>query len=195
MIYIGIGANLGDREKTLQNAVGVLDAHPEIAVVATSAVYETAPVGVVDQPRFLNAALQIRSRLSVRKLLNYLLLVERQFGRTRRTRWGPRTVDLDILLYGDVVIHQPGLQVPHPHLHERAFVLIPLCDLNPHLKHPVLRQSMRVLAASLRDSPVRKIEGLNLLKREDGRGKAKGERRKTGEARRGKASPLHTAQL
>ena len=170
MIYIGIGANLGDREKTLQNAVGVLDAHPEIAVIATSAVYETAPIGGVDQPRFLNAVLQICTRLSVRKLLNYLLSVERQFGRTRRTRWGPRTLDLDILFYGDAVIHQPGLQVPHPHLHERAFVLIPLCDLNPHLEHPVLRQSMRVLAASLRDSPVRKIEGLNLLKREEGRG-------------------------
>ena len=165
MIYIGIGANLGTRGDTLQNAVGVLDTHPEIAVVATSAVYETAPIGGVDQPDFLNAVLQIRTRLSVRELLNYLLSVERQFGRTRRTRWSPRTLDLDILLYGDVVIHQPGLQVPHPHLHERAFVLIPLCDLNPHLKHPVLRQSMRVLAASLRDSPVRKIEGLNLLKR------------------------------
>ena len=165
MIYIGIGANLGDREKTLQEAVRVLNAHPEIAVVAASAVYETAPVGVIDQPDFLNAVLQIRTRLSARKLLNDLLAVERQFGRTRRTRWGPRTLDLDILLYGDAVIHQPGLCVPHPHLHERAFVLIPLCDLDPHLKHPISRQSMRVLAAALRDSPVRKIEGLNLLKR------------------------------
>lgn len=165
MIYIGIGANLGDREKTLQEAVGVLNAHPEIAVVATSEVYETAPVGVIDQPDFLNAVLQIRTRLSARKLLNDLLAVERQFGRTRRTRWAPRTLDLDILFYGDAVIHQPGLCVPHPHLHERAFVLIPLCDLAPHLKHPISRQSMRVLAAALRDSPVRKIEGLNLLKR------------------------------
>lgn len=165
MIYIGIGANLGDREKTLQEAVRVLNAHPEIAVVAASAVYETAPVGVIDQPDFLNAVLQIRTRLSARKLLCCLLAVERQFGRTRRTRWGPRTLDLDILLYGDAVIHQPGLCVPHPHLHERAFVLIPLCDLDPHLKHPISRQSMRVLAASVCDSSVRKIEGLNLLKR------------------------------
>lgn len=165
MIYIGIGANLGNRKDTLRNAVGVLDAQPEIAVVAASAVYETAPIGVVDQPRFLNAVLQIRTRLSARKLLCCLLAVERQFGRTRRTRWGPRTLDLDILLYGDAVIRQPGLRVPHPHMHERAFVLVPLCDLNPHLEHPVLRQSMRVLATSLRDSPVRKIEGLNLLKK------------------------------
>ena len=165
MIYIGIGANLGDREKTLQEAVGILDAHPKIDVAAASSVYETAPVGVVDQPHFLNAVLQIRTRLSARKLLNCLLAVERQFGRVRQTRWGPRTLDLDILLYGDAVIHQQGLQVPHPHLHERAFVLIPFCDLNPDLKHPVLGHSIQFLAGSLCDSPVRKIEGLNVRKK------------------------------
>ena len=166
MTYIGIGANLGNREKTLQDATGILDAKPEIAVVAASAVYETAPIGVTDQPYFLNAVLQIHTSLSARSLLNCLLAIEREFGRVRQTRWGPRTLDLDILFYGDTVIDQPGLQVPHPHLHERAFVLIPLCDLKPDLKHPVLGQSIQFLTDSLgMDLPVRKIEGLNLITR------------------------------
>ncbi len=164
MIYIGIGANLGDREKTLQEATDILNAKPEIAVVAVSAVYETDPVGVVDQPYFLNAVLQVHTSLSARNLLNCLLAIERKFGRLRETRWGPRTLDLDILLYGDAIINLPGLQVPHPHLHERAFVLVPLCDLKPDLKHPVLGQSILSLTDSLGiDLPVRKIEGLNLI--------------------------------
>ncbi len=163
MIYIGIGANLGDREKTLQEATDILNAKPEIAVVAASAVYETDPIGVVDQPYFLNAVLQVHTSLSARSLLNCLLAIERKFGRVRQTRWGPRTLDLDILFYGDNVINQPGLQVPHPHLQERAFVLIPLCDLKPDLKHPVLDQSIQFLTDSLgMDLPVRKIEGLSL---------------------------------
>lgn len=164
MIYIGIGANLGDREKTLQKATGILNAKPEIAVVAASAVYETAPIGVTDQPYFLNAVLQVHTSLSARSLLNCLLAIERKFGRIRETRWGPRTLDLDILLYGDAIINQPGLQVPHLHLHERAFVLVPLCDLKPDLKHPVLGQSIQFLTESLdMDLSVRKIEGLNLI--------------------------------
>ncbi len=164
MIYIGIGANLGDREKTLQDATGILNEKPEIAIIAASAVYETAPIGVVDQPYFLNAVLQVHTSLSARSLLNCLLAIERKFGRLRETRWGPRTLDLDILLYSDAIINQPGLQVPHPHLHERAFVLVPLCDLKPDLKHPVLGQSIQFLTKSLgRDLPVRKIEGLNLI--------------------------------
>jgi 2-amino-4-hydroxy-6-hydroxymethyldihydropteridine diphosphokinase len=175
VIYIGIGANLGDREKTLQEATDILNTNPEIAVIAASAVYETAPIGVVDQPYFLNAVLQVYTSLSARSLLNCLLAIERKFGRLRETRWGPRTLDLDILLYGDAVINQPGLQVPHPHLHERAFVLAPLCDLKPDLKHPVLGQSIQFLTESLNkgtsahalgmDLPVRKIEGLNLIKK------------------------------
>ena len=173
MIYIGIGANLGDREKTLQKATGILNAKPKIAVVAASAVYETAPIGVTDQPYFLNAVLQVHTSLSARSLLNCLLAIERKFDRIRETRWGPRTLDLDILLYGDAIINQPGLQVPHPHLHERAFVLVPLCDLKPDLKHPVLGQSIQFLTESLNkgtsahalgmDFSVQKIEGLNLI--------------------------------
>lgn len=164
MIYIGIGANLGDREKTLQDATGILNEKPEIAIIAASAVYETAPIGVVDQPYFLNAVLQVHTSLSARSLLNCLLAIERKFGRQRETRWGPRTLDLDILLYGDAIINQPGLQVPHPHLHERAFVLVPLCDLKPDLKHPVLGHSIQFLTDALGlDLSVRKIEGLNLI--------------------------------
>ncbi len=178
--YIGMGANLGARKKTLQEATGVLDVQPQVAVIAASDVYETAPVGVVDQPPFLNAVLQVKTRCSARRLLNCLLAIEQKFGRSRETQWGPRTLDLDILLYGDEVIHQPGLQVPHPRLHERAFVLAPLCDLNPDLKHPILGQSIQFLAASQNkgtsahalgmDLPMSKIEGLQLMAKSSGQG-------------------------
>ena len=162
--FVGIGANLGAREETLRRAVEVLDAESGIAVVAASSVYETAPVGIVDQPYFLNAVLRVDTELSAQRLLDRLLLIEEQFGRVRKTKWGPRTLDLDILLYGDAVINQPGLQVPHPHLHKREFVLAPLCDLIPDLPHPLLGDSFQSLAASLdMDASVKKINSLDLM--------------------------------
>jgi len=155
---------MGNRESTLQEAVAVLDAEAHIDVVAASSVYETAPVDVVDQPHFLNAVLEIETRLSALALLDRLLMIEQQFGRVRKTRWGPRTLDLDILLYGKATINQPGLQIPHPHLHKREFVLAPLCDLIPKHEHPVLGKSFRALAkALLGQSQVRKIVGLELM--------------------------------
>ncbi len=129
--YIGVGANLGDREATIRAALAAL---PD--VVGVSQLRETDPVGVVDQPPFLNGAAVLETDCSPRKLLDALLAVERKLGRERRERWGPRTIDLDLLLYGDETIDEPGLTVPHPRLHERRFALEPLLDLDPELAIP-----------------------------------------------------------
>jgi 2-amino-4-hydroxy-6-hydroxymethyldihydropteridine diphosphokinase len=133
--FVGLGSNLGDRERNLLEAVGHLG---EIGLVRVSSFRETDPVGVVDQPNFLNAVAELSSDLSPRELLDRLLEIERGLGRdrTKEERWGPRTIDLDLLLYGDETIDEPGLQVPHPRLHERLFVLEPLGDLDPDLVVP-----------------------------------------------------------
>ncbi|MGZ8783463.1 MAG: 2-amino-4-hydroxy-6-hydroxymethyldihydropteridine diphosphokinase [Gaiellaceae bacterium] len=129
--YIGLGSNLGDREATIRAALAALP-----GVVAVSELRETEPVGVVDQPPFLNGAAALDTELSPRALLDALLAVERELGRVRDERWGPRTLDLDLLLYGTETIEEPGLTVPHPRLHERRFALEPLLDLDPELVVP-----------------------------------------------------------
>jgi 2-amino-4-hydroxy-6-hydroxymethyldihydropteridine diphosphokinase len=135
--FVGLGANLGDREETLRRAVELLGAEEGVDVVAVSALRETDPVGVVEQPRFLNGATEIETRLPPRELLETLLRLERKLGRVRGgIRWGPRTVDLDLLVYGDEEIDEPGLHVPHPRLHERRFALQPLAELDPELVIP-----------------------------------------------------------
>ena len=135
--YVGLGSNLGDREATLRDALELLGAHVEVRAV--SSFRETEPVGVVDQPRFLNGAAAVDTTLSPRELLDALLAVERSLGRTREgPRFGPRTIDLDLLLYGDESLDEPGLTVPHPRLHERAFALDPLAELDPGLVVPGL---------------------------------------------------------
>jgi 2-amino-4-hydroxy-6-hydroxymethyldihydropteridine diphosphokinase len=135
--YIGLGANLGDRAGTLRDALAALDALDGIEVVAVSGFRETDPVGYLDQPRFLNGAAALETVLAPRELLDALLAVERSLGRTREgPRFGPRTIDLDLLLYGDESFDEPGLTVPHPRLHERAFALEPLVELDPGLVVP-----------------------------------------------------------
>jgi 2-amino-4-hydroxy-6-hydroxymethyldihydropteridine diphosphokinase len=135
--YVGLGANLGEREAMLRRAVDLLAAEPGIEVVAVSAFRETAPVGFAAQPLFLNAVAALETRLPARALLERLLAVERTLGRTREgPRFGPRTIDLDLLLYGDEVITETGLTVPHPRLHERRFALEPLAELDDNLVVP-----------------------------------------------------------
>lgn len=135
--YVGLGANLGDREGTLQSAIELLGEVDGIDVVGVSAIRETDPVGVLDQPRFLNGAVAVETVLSPRELLDALLEVERRLGRVRDgQRWGPRIVDLDLLVYDDLVVDEPGLRVPHPRLHERGFALEPLAELDPALEVP-----------------------------------------------------------
>ena len=146
--YVALGSNLGDREGTLRSALDALAAEPGIDVVAVSRFYDTEPVGFVDQPRFLNGAAALETELPARELLERLLAVELRFGRSREDvpPQGPRTIDLDLLLYGDAEIDEPGLRVPHPRLHERRFVLQPLADLDPALEVPGNGQVQDILA-------------------------------------------------
>ena len=135
---VGLGANLGDARASVLGALGVLDLLPSTRVLRASKLYRTPAWGQTEQPDFINAAAVLETGLDARALLQRLLAIERDFGRTRVAgeRWGPRTLDLDLLLFGDAVIDEPGLQVPHPHMHERAFVLLPLAYIAPELSIP-----------------------------------------------------------
>lgn len=148
--YVGLGANLGDREENVRRALGLLAAHREIEVVSVSSLRETDPVGYLEQPRFLNGAVALETSLEPRALLDALLAVERRLGRVRGDgpRFGPRPIDLDLLLYEDVVLDEPGLVLPHPRLHERSFVLEPLAELEPGLVVPG-RGPVEMLLAAL----------------------------------------------
>jgi 2-amino-4-hydroxy-6-hydroxymethyldihydropteridine diphosphokinase len=136
--YVALGSNLGDREAMLRGAVDALAETTGIRVVAVSRLIDTAPVGNVDQPRFLNGAVALETQLTARELLDVLLALEQRFGRVREgvPAHGPRTLDLDLLVYGDAEIDEPGLRIPHPRLHERSFVLEPLADVAPALEVP-----------------------------------------------------------
>ena len=135
--YIGLGANLGPREITIQRALDLLAAEQGVRLVELSTLRETDPVGVLDQPMFLNGVAALDTTLSAREVLDALLRVERELGRVRDgERWGPRTIDLDLLVYGSEAVDEPGLSVPHPRLHERQFVLEPLVELDPELEIP-----------------------------------------------------------
>jgi 2-amino-4-hydroxy-6-hydroxymethyldihydropteridine diphosphokinase len=141
LAYVGLGSNLGDREQALRQAAALIGAG------RLSTIRETEPWGLADQPRFLNAVAQLETELTARALLESLLDVERRLGRERRgPQWGPRTIDLDLLLYGDEQIDEAGLTVPHPRLHERLFVLEPLAELDPSLKIPGIGTVQAALA-------------------------------------------------
>jgi 2-amino-4-hydroxy-6-hydroxymethyldihydropteridine diphosphokinase len=146
--YIGLGSNLGDREESLRAALSRLG---ELGQVRASAFRETEPVGVTNQPRFLNAAAELETDLGPRELLARLLEIERELGRERaaETRWGPRPIDLDLLVYGEETIDEPGLTVPHPRLAERRFALEPLHELAPALTLPDGRRIRELLAAQV----------------------------------------------
>ncbi len=131
--YLGLGSNLGDREGMLRSAVAALSAADDVAVAAISPVYETPPGGPVPQGPYLNACVTVETRLSPRALLDLCLAIERRHGRERAVRWGPRTLDIDILDYGGQHLDERGLALPHPRLSERAFVLVPLADIAPKL--------------------------------------------------------------
>lgn len=148
LAYIGLGANLGDREATVRRAIARLSENDDVEVVAVSTLRETDPVGVVDQPRFLNGVVAAETTLEPRDLLATLLAIESDLGRVRGERWGPRILDLDLLVYGDLVVDEPGLTVPHPRLHDRRFVLEPLAELDPELRIPGRGRASDLLAAS-----------------------------------------------
>ncbi|EGQ1647573.1 2-amino-4-hydroxy-6-hydroxymethyldihydropteridine diphosphokinase [Staphylococcus pseudintermedius] len=135
-VYLGLGSNMGDREAQLKAAIDLLDAHDKINVVAISPIYETKPVGYTEQPDFLNLCLHIQTQLSAQDLLKVALETEAELYRVRKVRWGPRTMDIDILLYGDEIIEEDDLTVPHPRMTERAFVMVPLNDIAANVTEP-----------------------------------------------------------
>ena len=148
---IGLGANLGDAVAAVQGALRALDALPHTRVLQASRLYRTPAWGKTDQPAFVNAAAVLETRLDARALLDAMLGIERDFGRDRATdgsdRWGARILDLDLLLYGDAVIDEPGLRVPHPHLHQRAFALVPLVESAPDIVIPGHGRASEIVAA------------------------------------------------
>ena len=150
---IGLGANLGDAVGTLRGAVEALAVHRGVTLRAVSRFYRTPAWGRQDQPDFVNAVALVDTSLAPRALLDLLLAVEAEFGRHRIAgeRWGPRTLDLDLLLFGDAVIDEPGLRVPHPHLHERAFALLPLAEIAPQMPIPGIGQVGELAAAMAAD--------------------------------------------
>ena len=141
--YLGLGSNLGDRAKNIQQALRDLASLPTIRVTAVSSFYETAPVGITDQPDFVNAVAAIETSLTPEELLDAVLTVEKKQGRVRTQRWGPRVIDVDVLTYGDERRVTPMLTLPHPRLGERAFVIVPLAEIAPNLVLPGQSETMK----------------------------------------------------
>ena len=155
-LYLALGTNLGDRLANLEAAAAALP--PAVVVLARSPVYATPPWGCTDQPAFLNMALKGETPLEPVALLAHLKNLETELGRLPTIRWGPRQIDMDILFYDDLIVDTPDITIPHPRLHERAFVLVPLADLAPDLRHPVLGKTVRELLAGVDTTGVIRYE-------------------------------------
>ena len=156
--HIGLGSNLDDPVRQVRQALQELGGLARTQLLASSSLYRTAPIGKLDQPDFVNAVAMLDTALSPRELLQELLALEARHGRVRSERNGPRTLDLDLLLLGALVLHEPGLELPHPRMHERAFVLLPLEQVSPDAVIPG-RGSVKDLAARLPDQGVTRIDG------------------------------------
>ena len=163
--FISIGSNIGDRFQHLKDSIQALHSHDRISVMSVSSIYETAPVGYTDQANFLNVVISVATELDAHELLEACQGIEHELGRVRDIRWGPRTVDLDILLYNNDNIETESLIVPHPRMHERAFVLIPLLEIAPAVVHP-MTGSLYSEEAAVHDDGVRiwrEVNGAELI--------------------------------
>ncbi|MFB5284844.1 2-amino-4-hydroxy-6-hydroxymethyldihydropteridine diphosphokinase [Peribacillus sp. Hz7] len=161
--YLSIGSNIGNRLATFHEALRLLDSNKLVKVVSSSSLYETDPVGYTDQDCFLNAVIKVFTSLSPEELLQTCLSIETKLGRKREIRWGPRTLDLDILLYNQENIETESLSVPHPRMQERAFVIVPLLELDPDIKLPNVNASLNDILNQIPDK-----EGVRLWKRKNG---------------------------
>ncbi len=155
-IYLSLGTNIGDRQANLRTALAALP--PAVRLVAVSSIYETAPWGYLEQPDFLNLAVKAETKLSPQDLLAHLKSIEEELGREKTVRWGPRRIDLDILFYDKLVLEMDGLTIPHPKIAERAFVLVPLAELAPGLKHPVTGETVREMLAAVDKASVKEYQ-------------------------------------
>ena len=145
--FIGAGANLGEPVRQIRQAQDALQKSPGIKFLGASSLYRTQPVGPVEQPPFINAVFSLEPEIGPQELLSLLLEIEQKMGRVRKERWGPRVIDLDLLFFGGEIIKEQGLEVPHPRLHERRFVLAPLVEIAPGFVHPVIKKSVSELLA------------------------------------------------
>jgi len=159
--YIGFGSNLGNRLNNCRNAIQALAALPTCSLIKTSSFYETSPVGLVEQPAFINGVVLLETAEDAHWLLRQMLEIEDTFGRIRTLKWGPRSIDLDLLFFDDQIINTPELSVPHPLLHERRFVLEPLNEVAPNFRHPSLGKSVADLRRELKDGDQR-VEALKI---------------------------------
>jgi 2-amino-4-hydroxy-6-hydroxymethyldihydropteridine diphosphokinase len=143
--FVGIGSNLGEKERNIRRAVDEIALMPFTKLITVSSLYDSEPVGDVEQGNFVNAVALIETDLPARRLLWNLMLIEQRMGRVRTVKWGPRTIDLDIILYGKNIVEEDGLMIPHPEMEKRAFVLIPLLEIEPDLVHPRTKEPVKKL--------------------------------------------------
>lgn len=147
--YIGIGSNLESPAENCLKATEHLQAHSEVTLVARSSLYQSEPFGIADQNWFVNSTVQLTTALSPEELLQECLFIEQMMGRIRNEKWGPRIIDLDILFYDDLILKQEGLEIPHPGIAERSFVLAPMCEIAPEFIHPKLKKPIQTLLTEI----------------------------------------------
>lgn len=162
-VYLSIGSNVGDRLENLRSCVRMLEGSKFVALDKVSGVYKTAPVGYEHQPDFLNAVVSLDTTLSPRALLDLCQAIERNLGRTRTIRWGPRTIDVDILVYGEEKINEPDLVIPHPRIYERGFVLFPLKEIEPEFIFPDGNHIDKIIGSLAPHQRVVRLDGISLV--------------------------------